>query len=279
LKVILGKLAEISAFFILAFCISYCQNKLDDIENQDIHQGFDNALKELDKSTLNMQTDGQSLTILPVNVFLDEQAIDRLLKPAHGKSHPLIYSYSDEGVYTMSAQSTHQAHYLVNAYLEGYAPFEVDNVMMPLYALSQRKSYLLDNTQYQGRADVWQSSRQAFLYPRGDCEDHAIALADWLIEMGEDARVALGDVDGGGHAWVILFKDGKQYLLEATQKRGLARNKPYPIAALHTDYHPEFMFNRHDFWVNTGSKYTTDYASENWQRMSRYHIMSSSIHH
>ena len=60
--------------------------------------------------------------------------------------------------------------------------------MTPLYTLAQRKRYQLDAKQYAGRSEVWQTSRQAFFYPRGDCEDHAIALADWLIEMGEDAR-------------------------------------------------------------------------------------------
>ena len=88
--------------------------------------------------------------------------------------------------------------------------------------------------------------------------------------MGEDARVVVGDMKGTGHAWVVLFRDGREYLLEATKKYGVSRNKPYPLAALYKDYHPEFMFNRDYFWVNNGTKYTTRYSDNNWEKKSRY---------
>ena len=86
--------------------------------------------------------------------------------------------------------------------------------------------------------------------------------------MGEDARVVVGDWADIGHAWVVLFKDGKEYLLEATKKSGLGRNKPYPLTDLFTEYHPKYMFNQGEFWVNTGSVYTTDYSSRNWEKRS-----------
>ena len=123
---------------------------------------------------------------------------------------------------------------------------------------------------YPGRTEVWKTSRKAFYYTRGDCEAHAILLAEWLIEKGEDARVALGDYDGGGHAWVVLFKDGKEFILEATQKNWPARIKHYPLARLLPKYHPSYMFNRTTFWVNTGSNKVTQYDGYHWKEASRF---------
>ncbi len=265
--------AKLKAFvFWISFLIVFTSilNIKENSQDKDVKQNIDLALSEFDEQFDLFSPNEQSLDILPTGDRLSDRDIQTLLKPMYNKSGAFSYSYNGLNAITMSAQSINRAHFLVNTYLEGYKPFDVENVMMPLYVLSQRKSYLLDSTQYQGREDVWQSSRQAFLYPRGDCEDHAIALTDWLIEMGEDARVVLGDVNGDGHAWVILFKNGKEYLLEATKKSGLGRNKPYPVAKLHTDYHPQFMFNRTGFWVNNKSKYTTDYSGSHWQKMSKY---------
>lgn len=225
----------------------------------------------LAQQDLTLPRDGYRLDILSTDFSLPASDIYRMLAKAHGESYPMLYSLPLIGTYTMSAQAVDNDHYLVNTYLEGYAPFEVSNVMTPLFVLSQRKHYQFDAKQYAGREDVWQSSRQAFYYPRGDCEDHAIVLADWLIEKGEDARVVLGEVeDGGGHAWVVLFKHGKEYVLEATQKEGLSRTKPYPVAVLYQDYHPHYMFNREYFWENSGSKYTTDYSNIKWKKKSHY---------
>ncbi len=233
----------------------------------------DVAILSLAQQDLMLPHTGYRLDILPINYSLSDTDVNNMLAPAHGQNYPLIYSIDPIGIYTMSAQALDGDHYLVNTYLEGYAPFTVNNVMTPLYILSQRKTYQFDANQYAGRTDVWQSSRQAFYYPRGDCEDHAIVLADWLIEQGEDARVVLGDVEGaGGHAWVVLFKHGKEYLLEATQKDGLSTTRPYPVAVLFRDYHPHYMFNREYFWVNTGTQYTTSYANNNWIQKSRYRI-------
>ncbi len=238
-----------------------------------IKREIDVAVLSLAQQDLTLPHTGYRLDILPIKYSLSDRDVNRMLAPGHGQNYPLIYSIDPVGVYTMSAQALDGDHYLVNTYLEGYAPFTVNSVMTPLYILSQRKTYQFDANQYAGRTDVWQSSRQAFYYPRGDCEDHAIVLADWLIAQGEDARVVLGEVEGGGgHAWVVLFKHGKEYLLEATQKDGLSATRPYPVAVLFRDYHPRYMFNREYFWVNTGTQYTTSYANKNWLKQSRYRI-------
>lgn len=214
-----------------------------------------------------------SLDILPLHLSYSDVEMNAMLRQKDKYSGTIIYWKSqDDGklIYTMSASSVDGLQNLVNAYLEGYQPFPVENVMMPLYVLSQRKSYLLDRIHYFGREDVWQTSRQAYYYSRGDCEDHALILADWLIAMGEDARVVLGRWRNEGHAWVVLLRDGKEYLLEATSKSGLGRNKPYPLARLHTEYQPEYMFNDKYFWVNTGYRYTANYSDLRWEKRSRF---------
>jgi len=238
--------------------------------NTELRQASEASWQQLDAQELALPETGFGLHILQADVYRSARQINIMLRRTGDVSGNFLYSQSQVGTYTMSAQGLDRRQHLVNTYLEGYQPFPVENVMTPLYVLAQRKRYLLDEKQYAGRVDVWQSSRQAFYYPRGDCEDHAIALADWLIEMGEDARVAVGDVSGNGHAWVVLFKDGKQYLLEATQKRGVSRSRPYPLASLHMEYHPQYMFNREYFWENTGSKFTTRYAGLKWKKQSRY---------
>lgn len=259
-------LIKVAMFSVLIFLV----NIKAFFKDKDIRDGIEAEVARLESRDNSPHLGKQSLEILSIGQSLSDTQIKGILDRAQGKGGAFTYSYANTGVYTMSAQGINSKHYLVNSYLEGYEPFEVENVMMPLYVLAQRKSYMLDSEQYDGRAEVWQTSRQAFLYPRGDCEDHALALADWLIAMNEDARVVVGDYDGEGHAWVVLFREGKEYLLEATQKSGLSRSTPYPIAKLYPDYHPKFMFNREGFWENSGSKYTTAYSGEHWVKKSNY---------
>ncbi|BFM10119.1 hypothetical protein R50072_02720 [Simiduia litorea] len=181
-----------------------------------------------------------------------------------------FFTYKFYGVEnaTASAMGVDKKHHFVNAYLEGYSPFETDNVFIPLSVLARRKTYMLDNLNY-GAEEIWQTSKQAHVFTRGDCEDHAIALADWLIAMGEDARVALGRYQGGGHAWVVLIKDNQEYILEATKKQGLGL-KRFPLAAAMPDYQPEYQFNRTQFWHNVGSPAITQYRSAQWLEKSRF---------
>jgi hypothetical protein len=88
--------------------------------------------------------------------------------------------------------------------------------------------------------------------------------------MGEDARVVLGKYKDEGHAWVILFKDNKSFLLEATSKTKVRRHTRYPLAYTQIDYHPIIMFNRDTYWLNTGSEFTTVYDDKKWVKKSQY---------
>lgn len=174
--------------------------------------------------------------------------------------------FGDETVTTV-APGLDRRHHFANAYLVGYVPFEGVDAWVPLVSLAQRKQYAYDHDQYPGVPELWQTSREAFFYPQGDCEDHAIALADWLIGLGLDARVVLGRMKEEGHAWVVVLDGARTYLLEATHKRP---GRALPLASQLPDYRPEAMFNRDSYWVNTGSPLTTDYTGARWQRRSGF---------
>lgn len=158
-------------------------------------------------------------------------------------------------------------HHFANAFLVGYVPYRDVAPWVPLAALARSKAYAFDHDQFPGRMEIWQTSREAFYYPTGDCEDHAIALADWLIGLGHDARVVIGRMKGEGHAWVVLHDGGRTYLLEATNKRP---GQALPLASRLPEYQPEAMFNRDTYWVNAGSVLTTDYRGPHWQPRSAF---------
>lgn len=163
---------------------------------------------------------------------------------------------------TTVAPGTDRKHHFVNSFLVGFVPMQNVPPWVPHHLIAKRKKYLLDKTQY-GVEEMWQTSREAMASPYGDCEDHAIALADWLIGIGKDARVVLGRARGEGHAWVVVVDRDTTWLLEATDKRRL-RHWSYPLAKLHTDYLPQEMFNRQHWWRNTGGA-TVNYVGSHWQ--------------
>ncbi|NTS77542.1 transglutaminase-like cysteine peptidase [Catenovulum sp. SM1970] len=174
---------------------------------------------------------------------------------------------SYQNTVNLSAMGVDWKHHFANSYLVGIRPFPVENNWLPLYTLSQIKTYQYDHEQY-GVQEMWQNSAQAFAHPRGDCEDHAIILADWLISEGVDARVVGGKYKDGGHAWVVAIVDNKAFILEATSKRVGKSWNHYPLASLAKYYQPEFMFNRTDFWVNTDTRIKTDYQGHHWRKTS-----------
>lgn len=195
---------------------------------------------------------------------------DELIRKTLRKYEPAVLFYTfrnqtDNDLTFVAAPSVEGTLHSPQAFMLGQAPYRVEQTWMPLYALSERMRYQLDKQQFQGREEVWLTTLQAWSRAKGDCEDHAILLADWLIEMGMDARVVLGKHRREGHAWVVVFKDGQEYLLEATHKKKSVRWSAYPLARLLPDYHPEMMFNRQTLWVNTGSALSVIYAGPQWR--------------
>lgn len=170
-------------------------------------------------------------------------------------------------VFMVTAAGLDYQHHPANAFLTGTVPYRASGMLEPYAAVAQRLRYQLDDRQFGGAQEVWETSGQAWERMRGDCEDHAILLADWLIDSGYDARVVLGNYKGGGHAWVVLFVDAQVYLLEATSK---AKRRRYPLARFETQYHPSVMFNRDRLWVNEGSHRSTNYQSRQWRLAARF---------
>jgi len=227
-------------------------------------------------------------------VFIDQQLLDNhfqqgtvhLLadnRPLHhsdilaGVAHylgqelsSLIWSTRDGKAAIMATKAVNRFFYFVNSYLIGFQPFKAKNNWLPLYTIAQRKTYQLDSVQY-GDKEVWQNSAQAYANLRGDCEDHAILLADWLIAEGIEARVVIGTYNGSGHAWVVSFVDGNTFLLEATKKRVGKSWNHYPLASLASGYQPEFMFDREFFWVNNGNTQTSNYSGQQWVKTAKFH--------
>ena len=197
--------------------------------------------------------------------------------PSSRRHHFYTWSADKSTEITGSASGIDKLPYFANSYLIGYSPFKTESIWEPLATLALRKNYILDHELYGPElGEIWQNSRQAYKYTRGDCEDHAIILADWLISMGHDARVVLGKYKNGGHAWVVLYHQNIEYILEATSKQRPRNVSDFLLARLATDYQPMYQFDRHKFWVNTGSVYTTKYRDAKWQVRSEF-IKASKI--
>ncbi len=187
------------------------------------------------------------------------------------KYQSFYFSDQDNNVITYAATGINKRPYFANSYLVGYVPFVTKKAWVPLATLSMRKNYMLDHKLHgPGLEDIWQNSKQAYYHSHGDCEDHALILADWLIGLGYDARVVIGEVPQGGHAWVVLFLNGQEFVLESTSKTRPRSVNDFYLAALATDYRPKIQFNRDQLWVNTGTTYTSRYEGDHWVLRSRF---------
>ncbi|WP_444887437.1 transglutaminase domain-containing protein [Microbulbifer sp. JMSA008] len=203
---------------------------------------------------------------------LSEETIQQVVakRSLEESAQVAIWNWQGLEAVTATARGLDKQHHFANSYLVGFKPFQTRELWVPLYTLAMQKEYQYDHLQYAGLSDIWQTSRQAYYQKRGDCEDHAILLADWLIELGVDARVALGTHKGQGHAWVVAILDGQEYLLEATSKRRQTSWQAMPLAALAEGYEVEFQFNRHFFWAKRNSTSTRKYRGSHWIKKSQF---------
>ncbi len=248
-------------------CLHFSPFKQQDDELQDI--AFHPANKTYDGSSKEDNSQSRCVYIVQAKKWLHKKSINSILKRSAGTNSVVFYGWQKIKDITASAPGMDNQHHLVNSFLVGYSPFRTSNIFIPWQTLAKKKKYQLDHLS-RGRNEVWQNSREAYKYSSGDCEDHAIALADWLIDMGLDARVVIGKYKGSGHAWVVLLKDNHTFLLEATRKKRMEGLRSYPLAKLNMGYQPEYMFNRTLFWKNTGSVNTVNYSSSAWVKKSKY---------
>lgn len=193
------------------------------------------------------------------------RSLDRADYTARGNSTQL-YNVGGKPVVCIAYGEDLKAYY-ANGFLKSFIPYPVDSKWQAMQYIATHLKYMPDEKQFHGHKDIWLTSEETFKTGRGDCEDHAILLADWLQSMGYDARVAFGKMNNGGHAWVVLFEGGHTYLLEATAKYV---RKVFPFAASLPQYRPEAMFNDRYIWFNRGSTMTTKYQGRNWVKTARF---------
>jgi hypothetical protein len=91
------------------------------------------------------------------------------------------------------------------------------------------------------KGEAWKMPSQTWKDARGDCEDTSLLLADALISAGIDARVAVGwNIHIGQHAWCVARVDGRQYILESTQRlKPGTLPSPIPVANGANEFQPE----------------------------------------
>ncbi len=252
-----------SVFLVSVFAERYAVNPVFSIDPTKLSIGKAARYKSAKK---------KGIYIYESKYWLHKPIVRKMLHASKKQKNMVFYSLDGVEEFTASATGTDLKHHIVNSYLVGINPFNTKNIFIPWQTLAKKKIYQIDHLTHKGRPDVWQTSRQAYRITRGDCEDHAIALADWLISMGNDARVVVGTYKSEGHAWVVLLKDGKEFILEATQKSGLNRMIRFPLASQMHGYQPSFMFNRKHFWKNNGSRVTTRYSTSKWIKKSRFNL-------
>ncbi|GAA5138619.1 hypothetical protein GCM10023213_17780 [Prosthecobacter algae] len=173
----------------------------------------------------------------------------------------------------------------VNEFLTGYAPPAIfakdDSRVHELFtiwaAVHANCVYTKDPGSKKESTDAWQTSLDTQRKGRGDCEDSAIFLCDWLLSRGFQARVALGRYgDMGGHAWVVVKVDDKEYLLESTEGRPDPSNPPL-VSRVGSRYVPEIMFDRFALYVHStpGQGWKGDYWSGKvWTRLEPRSLLS-----
>ncbi len=248
-------------------------NEKNTLLRAEISQASEDYAKKIPQALLlNQEQHGNALSLRTGEVISSEQIqswLDNSKKTQQQLAYSMRWLDDTRRQFTESSMGVDRKHYIANSFLVGITPFATENPWLPLYTLANRKTYQLDSEQYQG-ADVWQNSAQAFANLRGDCEDHAIVLADWLISMGIDARVVLGRYKQGGHAWVVAFMEEEAYILEATSKREVQNWKHYPLASVASHYFPSAMFNRKSFWLKRGSAHAKDYSDSAWEEVSHF---------
>ena len=133
--------------------------------------------------------------------------------------------------------------------------------------------YEKDDKHFNGRLDVWQTAAETLSFRVGDCEDHSILLADWLVSEGYEVRLAIGetrsnDEEWSGHVWVVLRSGGIEYLIEAAKKTTI---QAFPgadprrieemwrsfyrletVDALTKNFRPFFVFDQQHIWTRKG---------------------------
>jgi hypothetical protein len=137
---------------------------------------------------------------------------------------------------------------LVNDFLKPMNTLKDDMTLSNIWR--QNITYISDNYQVNGVLDYWQLPVETLTLKGGDCEDssHFRVTKAKSNGLGSNLFVALGLYKGGGHAFPIMIKNDKIYLLEATS------NEYNPIDYdSQTNYKIYYISNERFSWTIDGS--------------------------
>lgn len=166
----------------------------------------------------------------------------------------------------------------VNEFLTGYSPpakfprdqSRIQELFTIWKAVHSHCAYTRDPAARKKDTDCWQTAVETQNLQRGDCEDSAIFLSDWLISRGFQARMALGRYgDMGGHAWCVVHLDGNDYLLESTEAEPDPSNPPL-ADSIGSRYVPEVLFDSQAIYVRANSRQSWNgnyWSAKTWMRL------------
>lgn len=108
-------------------------------------------------------------------------------------------------------------------------------------------------------AEMWQTPAETWQLKTGDCEDGALLIYALLHKLGieeERLRIVAGDVDGGGHAYVVWLsdEDALEYPIDWCYwySTSYVMSVPYYLRE-------EYYFGRKEWWTFNS---TTSYKSK-----------------
>jgi predicted transglutaminase-like cysteine proteinase len=146
----------------------------------------------------------------------------------------------------------------------------LDAMLSIWQAAVRRCRYVEDGDSEDTPTDSWQTPKQTLRKGTGDCEDSALLLTDWMLSNKIPARMAVGTMEGGGHAWCIVRVDKADYLLESTNR--LPDPENLPVVNPNDGYVPTALFDREALHVRAHPEkpFDGDYWSpEKWIRLPR----------
>lgn len=186
--------------------------------------------------------------------------------------------------YAVIASDSKGTFHYVNEFLTGYSPpatfakneSRIQKLFTIWSAVHDHCRYTNDpgasDSKYASKnhLDSWQFADETQRLRTGDCEDSTIFLADWLLSLGYQVRVALGRYgDLGGHAWCVVKIEDKEYLLESTEGRPDPVDPPL-ISRVGSRYVPEVLFDRFAIYVPSSANrvWNGDYwKNSNWVKV------------
>ncbi len=144
------------------------------------------------------------------------------------------------------------------------------DTMLYLWRVTVSRCRYVEDSGRSALADFWQTPPQTLRRGAGDCEDSSLLLTDWLLTRGISARMAMGAMEGGGHAWCIARVDGTDYLLESTDRH--PDMNLLPVINPDNGYEPTSLIDRDALYVRAqpNEPFDGDYwSAEKWIRLPR----------